>query len=77
MKTEEASLGVTEDPSGGCGGTKTREAIGIVEATVFLHERMIPVFPARANTIPSSPVNIFRKRSGSIYPLVSTKSLIS
>ena len=46
MKTEDAGLGVTEDRSGGGGGTQPGEAIGIVEATLFLHERMIPVFPA-------------------------------
>jgi hypothetical protein len=61
FKPEKAGLGGTEDSFDSGGGTKPGEPIRVVEAVMSSHERMAPVFPATANTITSSAVNIFQR----------------
>jgi hypothetical protein len=63
-KMKDAGLGVTEDPLDGCGGTEAGEAIGIMEASVFLHTEILPAFPEDENTISSVVINVFQVKRG-------------
>jgi len=60
FKTEDTGLAVTEDPSDGCGGTKTGETIGIVEATVFLHTEILPSFREDEKPVTSGNISRFQ-----------------
>jgi hypothetical protein len=60
-KTENAGLGITEDPSDGRCGAKAGEPMGIVEATVFSHTEILPDISRGENTITSRSINTLRR----------------
>src|SRR3990170_8589081 len=64
FQTEDAGLGVTENPSNDGCRPETLKPIGIVEAAVFSHTEIIPDFFKGENTITSKSINNLRRRAG-------------